>query len=79
MSKLKVLITGHLGFVGTETKKYFEENDIEVVGFDIMENGNDIRDIEKLRSVIESEKPDRILHLAAIARFAEADANQLPC
>lgn len=77
MSKLKVLITGHLGFVGTETKKYFEENDIEVVGFDIMENGNDIRDIEKLRSVIESEKPDRILHLAAIARFAEADANQL--
>jgi nucleoside-diphosphate-sugar epimerase len=77
MQKLRVLITGHLGFVGTETKKYFEERDIEVIGFDIMEKGNDIRDIEKLRSVVESERPDRILHLAAIARFAEADANQL--
>lgn len=74
---MRVLITGHLGFVGTETKKYFESQGIEVIGFDIMENGNDIRDIGKLRSVVATTSPDRILHLAAIARFAEADANQI--
>lgn len=74
---MRVLITGHLGFVGTETAKYFEEQGLDVSGFDIMEEGNDIRDIRKLRGAIEAGRPDRILHLAAIARFAEADANQI--
>lgn len=69
---MKVLITGHLGFVGTETVKYFRGKGLEVVGFDIME-GKDIRDISALRSAIHTERPDRILHLAAVARFDEAE------
>ena len=69
---MKVLITGHLGFVGIETKKLFEERGLEVVGFDLMEK-NDIQDYMQLYYFIAKEKPDRILHLAAIARFAEAD------
>lgn len=74
---MNILITGHLGFVGTETKKYFEEKGLTVFGFDIMEDHNDIRDINKLEEVIINKKIDRILHLAAIARFAEADKDQI--
>ncbi len=83
---MKIAITGHLGFVGAETKRYIESigdknigssvttalRDHEVVGFDLME-GNDIRDAENLDAFVSFHKPDRILHLAAIARFADAD------
>lgn len=85
----KILITGHLGFVGAETKRYIESigekntstsgiqtvlREHEVIGFDIME-GNDIRDAEQLDAFVTHHRPDRILHLAAIARFADADAD----
>lgn len=69
---MKIFITGHLGFVGTETKKYIEEQGHQVIGYDLM-NGQDIRDIEQLRASVKYWNPDRILHLAAIARFADAD------
>jgi nucleoside-diphosphate-sugar epimerase len=72
----KVLITGHLGFVGTETVKLFQEKGLQVVGFDIME-GNDIRNLQQLNQFVSEHKPDRILHLAAIARFDEADADPI--
>jgi nucleoside-diphosphate-sugar epimerase len=62
-----------MGFVGTETKKLVNEVD-EFVGYDIMQ-GRDIRDLEQLRSTVDKTRPDRILHLAAIARFADADAD----
>lgn len=69
----KFLITGHLGFVGSETKKYIESiGNYFVVGYDIMD-GYDIRDAEQFDGVVTRERPDRILHLAAIARFADAD------
>lgn len=74
---MKVLITGDKGFVGTETKKYLStQKDIEVIGYDIMD-GYDIRDAIQLEEVVKATRPDRILHLAAIARFAEADDNVL--
>lgn len=46
----------------------------QVVGYDIMD-GFDIKDAEQLNDLVRGEKPDRILHLAAIARFSDADAN----
>lgn len=71
---MKILITGHLGFVGSETSKYIQENSAhEVVGYDIMAHG-DIRDIGEFEKAVQETRPDRILHLAAIARFADADA-----
>lgn len=70
---MKILITGDKGFVGTETKKYIGDK-AEIVGYDIMD-GYDIRDAQQLEAVVQATKPDRILHLAAIARFAEADKN----
>ncbi len=68
---MKILISGDKGFVGTETKKYIG-NKADIIGYDIMD-GYDIRDAQQLESVVQQTKPDRILHLAAIARFAEAD------
>lgn len=53
-------------------KKDFAEH--EVIGYDLMD-GYDIRDRRQLEDVVSLRRPDRILHLAAIARFADADAN----
>lgn len=69
---MRILITGDKGFVGTETVKHLEGH--EVRGFDIMDN-LDIRDVTLLEKVVSEWKPERILHLAAIARFADADAD----
>jgi UDP-glucose 4-epimerase len=46
----------------------------EVIGYDIMD-GYDIRDAQQLDEFVKQHKPDRILHLAAIARFSDADKN----
>ena len=70
---MQVLITGDQGFVGTATAKYFQEKGIIVIGYDIMQGGYDVTDITKLEGVVKSRPIDRILHLAAIARFSEAD------
>jgi UDP-glucose 4-epimerase len=71
---MRILITGDKGFVGAETRRLLEAQKHEVIGFDLMD-GYDIRDIDQLVKVVSLERPDRILHLAAIARFADADAN----
>lgn len=76
--KYKVLITGNLGFVGTETQKLLTTLGLEVVGYDLME-GKDIRDITQFDDFVVKERPDRILHLAAVARFAEADKDPDLC
>lgn len=71
---MRVLVTGDMGFVGSETRKLLEERKHYVIGYDVM-SGRDIRDIAQLDAVVAKEQPQRILHLAAIARFADADAN----
>lgn len=71
---MKILVTGGSGFVGSETIKLLEANSHRVFNFDLM-NGYDIRDMSQLEYVFRDFIPDRVLHLAAIARFAEADAN----
>lgn len=73
---MRVLITGAGGFVGGSTIEELMFNKVEMCGYDIMD-GNDIRDSRQLNKVCEEWQPDRILHLAAIARFADADANPL--
>lgn len=69
---MKIICTGNLGFVGYATQKLLEESGHQVIGFDIMDS-KDIRDVGQFENCIQAEKPDRILHLAAIARFSEAD------
>lgn len=69
---MRILITGNRGFVGSVTQRLLEESKHEVIGFDIMDN-KDIRDVAQLEKCVQEAQPDRILHLAAIARFAESD------
>lgn len=69
---MKVLITGDKGFVGSATTKYLTSRGHEVIGYDIMD-GFDIRDYDQFLKVCKERKPDRILHLAATSRFADAD------
>ena len=71
---MKILITGNRGFVGSETQRYLEEKGHQVIGYDLMD-GYDIRDGNQLDAFVGQVRPDRILHLAAIARFEEADKN----
>jgi len=75
-SGLRILVTGDKGFVGSATTKLLKEKGHEVIGYDLMD-GFDIRDLQQLQKTVEAAKPNRILHLAAIARFADADANPL--
>lgn len=71
---MKIMIFGDKGFVGTETTKLLESRGHQVIGFDIMDC-QDIRDKEQVEQEIEVNDPDRVLLLAAISRFAEADKN----
>jgi UDP-glucose 4-epimerase len=72
----KVMVTGSKGFVGSETVRELSEHEIDIIPFDIMD-GRDIRDYNQLEEIVNQEKPDRILHLAAIARFGDADNDPL--
>jgi nucleoside-diphosphate-sugar epimerase len=67
---MKILITGHLGFVGKSFLKYFN-NKHEIVGIDLKE-GNDCRDFFKHST----EKFDLIIHLAAIVGGRETIENE---
>lgn len=75
---MKILITGDKGFVGSETVRLLKENGHEVIGYDLMD-GYDIRDRDQLENWVSplnlQGRIDRILHLAAIARFSDADAD----
>jgi len=73
--KPTVLITGDKGFVGTATKNYFIEKNWQIIGFDLMDRA-DIRDKKQFERVVRELRPNRILHLAAIARFQDAQANR---
>lgn len=73
---MKILVTGDKGFVGTATSEALRQHGHEVVGFDIMD-GCDIRDAKLLAEFVEQFSVDRILHLAAIARFADADRDPM--
>lgn len=67
-----ILVTGDKGFVGTETVKLLKEKGLKVIGFDLMDGG-DIRYYDTLDLFVKENKPTRILHLAAVARFSDAD------
>ena len=74
-NEYKILITGGAGFVGSETMKYLAEQGFLAYSYDIIDSRNDIRDMARLEEIINKYQINRILHLAAVARFQEADKN----
>lgn len=71
---MKVVVTGGSGFVGTHTIAALKEKGYEVVNFDLRTK-HDIRILDDLEEVIQP--GDKVLHLAAIARFNDADNDPL--
>jgi nucleoside-diphosphate-sugar epimerase len=79
---VRVLVTGSSGAVGTATFPLAELQRVELtfgqeyqpITYDLMQ-GQDIRDHFQLQT--HAEGCDRILHLAAVARFADADADPM--
>ena len=67
---MKILITGHLGFVGRSFLKYFNGKH-EILGIDLKE-GNDCRDYFKQSNQVF----DLVIHLAAIVGGRETIENE---
>lgn len=66
----RVIVTGSRGFVAHHTSPLLEREGFEVLGFDLRD-GQDICRPDDLRAVL---RPgDKVLHLAAVSRFAHAD------
>src|SRR3989338_296517 len=64
---MKILVTGHKGYLGREfVKKY--GNDFELVGYDL-KDGDDLLDYESL--VQRMEGCEKVVHLAAIQKPVE--------
>lgn len=71
--KVKILITGSNGFLGQNIKK-LKPGGIEFVDFD-MYAGQDILSEDALGIIIMREKPDVVVHAAAVADLYESDKN----
>ena len=71
----KIIVTGSAGFIGMHTCTKLREMGMNVYGYDIKtpKRGHDICDYDMLSSIVE--EGDKILHLAAVARFADAEKN----
>lgn len=69
---MRIIITGGSGFIGSHSMELFRKHDLEVVNIDLYE-GRDICDYYLLKDMIE--EGDRIIHLAALSRFASSDIN----
>ena len=82
---MKLLITGHFGFIGSQAWKYFEENGHEVWGIDNLSRSTSVwntssrsikADVSEIGSLKELDLNfDFILHLAAQVSVVEGETN----
>ncbi len=68
---MRILITGDTGFVGGHLTQLLEKEGHQIVGLQ-RDFQADIRDANKIQSVLKKVKPERIYHLAAQASVAES-------
>ena len=63
---MRALVTGSAGFVGQHMTRILTGDGLTVNGFDLF-SGNDVRDYEQVRQVIDRFEPDLVFHLAAVS------------
>jgi len=68
------IILGSAGFVGPHLKQELEQRGHKVFEFDL-KYGNDIRDYEKVRTILDALDVDYIFHLAAMVYVGESQAD----
>ena len=79
---MKVLVTGINGFVGKILHSELLSSSHEVFGIDIESaseniNAADLRDSGAITGIVQDIKPDRIVHLAGIARVDSENINEI--
>lgn len=78
--KKKVLITGAMGFIGTNLTKYYRENDFEVYGWDVFDCLDssfeyfkvDMTCCEDIEQSLKTINPDYIIHCAGSANVSNS-------
>lgn len=77
---MKVLITGHVGLVGSVLATFLNAGGIETVGLDLRGEGverGDFTDRDKIRSALEG--CDGVVHLAAVSRVVWGQKDPFKC
>jgi GDP-4-dehydro-6-deoxy-D-mannose reductase len=75
----RLLVTGRLGFVGATLSRMVGA-ERQVTGWSVIDTpGNvDLRDAAATSAMVESAKPDAVLHLAAMLRYWESGGDECP-
>lgn len=85
----RVLVTGGAGYIGSHVCKLLSENGIEPVVYDSMEHGHEwavqwgpleqgiLHDQQRLLTVMQTYRPDAVLHFAAYIAVGESVADPL--
>ena len=68
---MKILVTGANGMLGQDLCPILEDNGFEVVETDV--NNLDITNAEQVKSVLNLEKPDIVIHCAAYTNVDKAE------
>jgi UDP-glucose 4-epimerase len=86
---MKVLVTGGAGYIGSHVVKALGERGLDVLTYDDLSSGNrwavlsgelvaaNLADIPVLRRVLETFKPDLVMHFAAFITVSESVSNPL--
>lgn len=80
MKRLRILITGSAGLIGTALRRVLVDAGHRVVGLDLRENGAEAGDVRDPVRVGEAVRGcDGVVHLAAISRVVWAERNPSLC
>lgn len=76
---MKILLTGHAGFIGQHLFEAFENEGHEVHGYDLQDGGKDIRNWYDVLTVFEYFQPDVVCHQAAFTSVPASLENPREC